>query len=243
MHGRPFGTTRVNGIQLKPLRVDLSKTGDSILTDIMDGIAHSEMFLADISSVGYDSKSAEPYRNGNVMYEVGLAVACRQASEVLLIRDDRHKFLFDVSTIPHKYIDFTDAAEARKELQVELMARLRERNYIYDARIKLAIATLSAEEKRVLENFAKYGPEQGFGFSETGRINFTAMAAMPRLLDKQLVQTFAVGNDGQPVYRWTRLGYVVAKGISANLPMVAWNRPPVEATEESPAESGKPGNT
>ena len=65
---------------VKPLRVDLSKTGDiSILTDIMDGIAHSEMFLADISSTGYDSKTAEPYRNGNVMYEVGLAVACLQA--------------------------------------------------------------------------------------------------------------------------------------------------------------------
>src|SRR6185503_19128027 len=54
------------GSKLSPLRVDLSKTGDSILTDIVDGIAHSSMVLADVSVVGRDSKTGQPYRNGNV---------------------------------------------------------------------------------------------------------------------------------------------------------------------------------
>lgn len=70
-----------------------------MLTDIMDGIAHSLMVLADVSTAGKDQNTGEPYRNGNVMYEVGLALACRQPAEVLLIRDDRDRFLFDVSTI------------------------------------------------------------------------------------------------------------------------------------------------
>ena len=40
------------GDRLKAVRVDLSKTGDSILTDIIDGIAHSRLVLADVSVVG-----------------------------------------------------------------------------------------------------------------------------------------------------------------------------------------------
>src|SRR6266498_4784321 len=97
---------RINEIPLEPCRVDLSKSGDSILTDIIDGIAHSQMVLADISVIGKNWFTKEVFRNGNVMYEVGLALACRQPSEVLLIRDDNERFLFDVSTIPHKIIDF-----------------------------------------------------------------------------------------------------------------------------------------
>ena len=73
------------GRRLEPFRVDFSKSGDSILTDIMDGIAHCQMFLADVSIIGHDSKTGHAYRNGNVMYEVGLAVACRQPTEILLI--------------------------------------------------------------------------------------------------------------------------------------------------------------
>jgi hypothetical protein len=88
--GITYGTER-----LKPYRVDLSKSGDSILTDIVDGIAHSQLVLADVSTIGKDSVSGVPYRNGNVLYEVGIALACRHPSEVLLARDDEDKFLFD----------------------------------------------------------------------------------------------------------------------------------------------------
>ncbi len=231
----------VSGIQLKPYRVDLSKSGDSILTDIIDGIAHSEMFLADISTVGHDSKTGIAYRNGNVMYEVGLAVACRQAAELLLIRDDKDKFLFDVSTIPHKNIDFTDVASARAELKEELMQRLKERDYINDNRIKIAIATLTADEKIVLETFVKHSPEQGFGFKNDGSVNFLAMAAMPRLLDKQLVKTIAAADDGQPVYAWTRLGYDVAKKLNILLPQVEWTKKSsVASSNKLPSEPQDP---
>jgi hypothetical protein len=122
---RAISPIRLNGTPLAPYRVDISKSGDSILTDIMEGVAHSRMILVDISSVGRDSKTGEPYRNGNVMYEVGLALACRHPSEILLVRDDRDKFLFDGSTVSHMYLDFTDIEKARAALQIELEARLR----------------------------------------------------------------------------------------------------------------------
>ena len=76
--------------------MDLSKTGDSILTDIVDGIAHSQLVPADVSTIGKDSVTGTPYRNGNVMYEVGIALACRHPSEVLLVRDDEDTFPFTV---------------------------------------------------------------------------------------------------------------------------------------------------
>ena len=69
---------QMNGVSLRPYRVDTSKSGDSILTDIMDGIAHSEMVLADVSTVGHEAVTGHPFRNANVLYEVGIALACRQ---------------------------------------------------------------------------------------------------------------------------------------------------------------------
>src|SRR3990172_2644030 len=143
-------------IRLSPLRVDISKSGDSILTEISDGVAHSRLVLADVSSIGKDSVTGRPYRNANVLYEVGLALACRPSSEVLLIRDDHDEFLFDVSTIPHKTIDFTNVNDARKVLIEELYGRLREQRFHNDARVRLAIDSLSGEEITLLKQAKAY---------------------------------------------------------------------------------------
>jgi len=205
------------GRRLKANRVDMSKTGDSILTDIVDGIAHSEMVLADVSAQGYDAKHGRPYRNGNVMYEVGVALACRHSSEVLLIRDDQERFLFDVSTIPHKHIDFSNPEQARKEIAEELVARLNERDHLNDARILTAIAGLTAEERRILSVFAKYQPNQAFYLKKS---NFATMSGLPRLLDKQLVVAVAMTEQNQALLKWTRLGYIVAQQLEKLMPVV-----------------------
>ena len=220
---------RVSGIPLEPCRVDLSKSGDSILTDILDGIAHSQMVLADISAIGKNWFTKEVYRNGNVMYEVGLALACRQPSEVLLLRDDNERFLFDVSTIPHKTIDFSKPSIATQQIRDELIARLKERNYINDARLKNVIATLSGAEKKIIHEFSKFSPGAGFGFRDSGHVDFLSITAIPRLLDKQLIRTVATGDDGEPVYQWTALGYVVAKNIDTILQPVPWKKDEVIA--------------
>ena len=56
---------------LMPHRVDVSRSGDSIITEIVDGIAHARLVLADVSSIGKDSISGNSFRNGNVI------IACR----------------------------------------------------------------------------------------------------------------------------------------------------------------------
>jgi hypothetical protein len=208
----------VNNIRLEPYRVDLLRTGDSILTDIMDGIAHSQFILADLSTMGRDSVTGDPYRNANVLYEVGIALACRQPHEVLLVRSDKDPFLFDVSTVPHMQLDFTDVDTARSKLQEELLARLRQQQFVEDARVQIAIAGLSNEEMSQLRYIADLPPNQGFGRKSLSSVDFTAMIAIPRLLDKQLIRVAGQFEEGQGTYVPTHLGRVVAQFVKTSLP-------------------------
>ena len=207
--------TTYHGTTLNAERVDLSKTGDSILTDIIDGIAHCIMILADVSVVGYDAKTGQSYRNGNVMYEVGLALACRQSTEVLLIRDDHNRFLFDVSTVPHKHLDFSDSEKARTNLSEEIAARLREIDHVHDARISVAVATLTGIERELVVAFARYGMEQTFWLKKSSLV---IMAGLTRLLDKQLIRTAGITNDNHAMFKWTALGRALADKIEQLLP-------------------------
>lgn len=101
---------------LSAFRVDLRKTSDSILVDILDGVAHSRLIVVDLSPVScspvsrlralLSGESSRPqYPNGNVMYELGLAHATRQAEEVILVRNpSKNSLLFDVSGVRvHNY--------------------------------------------------------------------------------------------------------------------------------------------
>jgi len=206
----------VDRIRLSAYRVDNSKTGDSILTDILDGVAHSQMILADVSAVGRDSITGDAYRNGNVMYEIGLALACRQTQEVLLVRDDREKFLFDVSTIPHMHLNFANAEQARQQLQEEIIARLRERNYFRDARINMAISQLTAEEMAHLKQTFEYTRSTVWGRAVMGIASWNSIATS-RLLDKQIIRIAGEFSNGNTAYEFTDLGWIVQQRLKAGL--------------------------
>jgi len=199
-----------DGSSLEPLRVDLSISGDSVLTEILDGIAHSRLVLADVSSVGKDSKSGLTYRNGNVMYEVGVALACRHPSEVLLVRDDHDNFLFDVSVIPHMTIDFTEVESARRSLETALRERLREQRLVHDARVEMATAQLSSEEMNELKFAVGLPPGTPWGRQHRQFAGLHELA-ISRLLDKQVVKMVGRFPNGIPAYALTQLGVAVAQ--------------------------------
>jgi len=194
----------VNGVQLTPQRVDLSQTGDFILTDIVEGIAHSQLVLADMSSIGRDSETQETFRNGNVMYEVGVALACRQP---------------DVSAVPHMRVDFANFPDARSKLKQELQARLRSQSHAKDARVQCAFRSLSVQEFEVLQSFKK-NLDSILSFPESGTVNFRWMAAIPRLLDKQVIKLVGSANGKDLAYRLTALGKFVTGGLDAHLATV-----------------------
>ena len=87
----------VNGRPLEPYRVDTRTISDSILTEILSGIGSSRLIFADVSTI--EKIGDHAIRNGNVMYEVGVAHAMRQPEEVLLFRSDNDRVLFDVANI------------------------------------------------------------------------------------------------------------------------------------------------
>jgi len=229
---------KVNQVPLTPHRVDLSKSGDSILTEIMDGIAHSQMIVADISSsIGKDAVSGDPYRNANVLYEVGIALACRQPNEVLLIRDDSDKSLFDVSTIPQMKIDFTNVKDAKLRLNQELIARLHVRNYLDDIRVKLATAKLSAEEVQLLKGTFNYPPNMVWGKKVVGVATSHALATA-RLIDKGVIRVVGELKNGETGFMFTQLGWYVRETLKGGFPKISLRKIEPPAENQEPKDSG-----
>ena len=62
---------QIDGQPLEPIRIDQCRISDSILVEILDGIRRSRLILADITAIG--EISGKPVRNGNVLYELGIA--------------------------------------------------------------------------------------------------------------------------------------------------------------------------
>ena len=212
----------LDGQKLAAYRVDNSLTGDSILTDIVDGIAHSALFLADVSVIDEGRFAELPIRNGNVMYEVGLALACRLPSEVLLIRDDRKKFLFDVSTIPHITIDFSDNELAIKTLRAALLDRLTESRKLFDARVMIALKGFTPYELEILEYLSKLAPNEAADYSVAisgaNQLNIPTERAISALLLKGCIEASMRSENGAIYYAATHFGRKVAKAAITNLP-------------------------
>jgi hypothetical protein len=176
------------------------------------------------------------------MYEVGIALACRNPSDVLLVRDDKDKFLFDVSTVPHMHLDFTDHGKASAALQAELLARLHEQSYLADARVKLAVASLSNQEVGLLSQFAELPEGQVRGWNTRGTVFSIHEAAVMRLLDKRLIALAGKFNQGFTGYRLTPLGRIVAEIAKSRLPEFPGNEDSEKKANEnqSTADDAKP---
>lgn len=206
---------------LRAIRTDLTKSGDSILTQINDGIAHSVLILADVSVVGRDSTSGKAYRNANVMYEVGIALTCRSPLEVILVRDDSDSLLFDLSTIPHDKIDFTNISAAREKISFALKDRLTQINYMKDLRVQQAVRVIRKFEYILLKNFVALPKGRAFNDDIVKQGLLYMSPALTNLLSLGLVQT--VGRDESSdslYYEITDFGRAVFSRLTdANMPI------------------------
>ncbi len=201
----------VGGEGLEPLRVDYRRRGEDILTEIVDGIIHSQLFLADVSVAQEDPQKRGRFRNGNVMYEIGVAVACRQPSEVILVREDDEATLFDASTIPHEQMDFRQPEASIMRLAATMVSRLNERALLRDARVEKALRELGPADIHILETmFALEEHEVWLGRNAEGNMPLPWQIALPRLLDRGLVHLSAYASGGVPGYRLTTMGTVAA---------------------------------
>lgn len=147
---------------LSATRVDTRVTSDSILVDILDGIAHARLVLVDVSAVSCPpclglgdlvkrNHRKPQYPNGNVMYELGLAHAMRQAEEVLVIRDDdEHQLLFDVSGVRiHRY-SAGDTASSRKTIGALIRDALKVVDQTKALQVAKAIQLMSLRDVKLI---------------------------------------------------------------------------------------------
>lgn len=102
-------------LKLTPHRVDYQTSGESIVHDILDGIAHAKLILADISSSVMADRRGKlwPQRNGNVMWELGIAHLMRLPDEVIVIKSDADESIFDLTQFRAFQYDPSDTVDAR----------------------------------------------------------------------------------------------------------------------------------
>lgn len=118
-------SVRVNQVPLNPIRVDAREISDSILTEILTGIGNSRLIFADVTTIGFIDE--RPIRNGNVMYEIGIAQATRLPEEVILFRSDSDSLPFDTSAIRvNSYSPDENVAESIDKITSSILASYKE---------------------------------------------------------------------------------------------------------------------
>jgi hypothetical protein len=209
----------INGKTLSAHRVDISRSGESILSEIADGIAHSYLVLADVSTCDIGRFNQQPVRNANVMYEVGIALACRQPEEVLLVRDDNDKIMFDTSTIPHLTIDFEDKDGAIDIIYNSLCDRAKERDLKRDARVKIAMTRITTNELQLVRDLAVASPGEAIDLrKDVGNgikiLPIATAASLSNLLREEIATASMILDDGGLAYSLTDIGRAVNDKLS-----------------------------
>jgi hypothetical protein len=206
------GIKDVSG-SLRARRVDASILSGSIITDILDGIAHSRLVLADIS-VATTGKWAGQ-RNGNVMYEVGLAHAVRQNTEILLIRSDNEPINFDLAHINIHHYDYKDLDSTRAKITGLANDLLKQIEQEKSLMVTKAIDGLDSDCIFYIREYALHGSFVGPDPKTMGEqlVSITYKAALARLQHLGIIKCDIQLNSGTPIYSITNFGKAVAKRI------------------------------
>ena len=246
---------KVNGRPLEPHRVDMRRVSDSILTEILDGIARCRVFIADISSIGELGDRA--VRNANVMYEVGLAHATRLPEEVVLLRSDDRELLFDVANIRvHRYHPDDSPETARRFLTETIVSSLREVDLRKNLAVRRAADSLDGSGWTVLLEASAddvighrstktvFQVLEGIGRAQAiaRLLEMGAMQAeLVRLMPEDLSRMNETQTEELVKYRITPLGSALAEYAITQLGMFSEDlRPAVEKMLAEMTEEGEP---
>lgn len=151
-----ISSIEVDGDSLAPIRTDTRQVSDSVLTEILEGITSSRLVFADITAIG--AIDGRQVRNGNVMYEVGLAHALRLPEEVLLYRSDRENLLFDLANIRVNYYEpDRDASVARDGIANAIVNAVKELDLKRHLAVRSAAKSLDFESWSILGQAAAEG--------------------------------------------------------------------------------------
>lgn len=173
---------------LQAHRVDRSIISDSIISEIIEGISTDIAVLADITTIGRVNGRA--VRNGNVLYELGLAHAIRRPEHVLAFRSDDDPLLFDVSGIRvHTYDPDGDPKGARTRVATAIADSLRFARRLNRVVVDQAAASLDPISLALLMRVAGL-PSAGSDFEDLAKAWRTPhlIPCFHRLLDLELIR-------------------------------------------------------
>jgi hypothetical protein len=221
----------IDGVPLEPYRVDARRISDSILTEILGGISNARLVFADVTSV--TEAPDPPVRNGNVMYEVGIAHATRLAEEVLLFRSDRQALLFDVANVRvNEYDPDHEPAMAVDKIQETILDALREIQLQRHRAIGRALASLDYPCLKILIESPAGIAHPKIDTMRDALSKRAVESAISRLLDIGILSSEPIVfnpqmnldaplNEGLLTYRLTKFGEAVLRAYAEAAGMFA----------------------
>jgi hypothetical protein len=199
-------------------RVDTTiLSGDTVLR-ILDGVGHSKLVFVDISIQKAGRWAGQ--RNGNVMYELGLAHAWRQSSEVVMVRCDNEPISFDVqSMFVHRY-DSADLDGARVLFSNLISSALKEIDLTKSLQMEKAVQGL---DHVLLEFLGQHAHMEYFAVNEfarpenvdfpvdTLRRDFFYMTSIHRLLEMGIIVMDVHAEEQRYAFHWSAFGKALCK--------------------------------
>ncbi len=192
-------------------RVDATVLAGSIITEILDGIAHAKLVFADISVC--TSGRWKGQRNGNAMYELGLAHGLRRPQELVVVRSDYEEINFDIAAIKIQDYDLSYLPGARRRFSQLLNDGLKQIDQVKHLKVTQAVDTLDADtlslmvSQRKGEYFSVTSPKtMGDVMSQTAA---GTKDAVRHMLSLGVIRFDANLAAGAYAYHWTEFGKAV----------------------------------
>lgn len=193
-------------------RVKENQVADDITAKILNGIANSKTLLFDLSD---DPKSPCKYSrqpNGNVLYELGIAVAMREPEDILLIKEKSSSVIpFDISSLT---INEYEKSLKFGWLKDKLNKTLESQEWYRSRRVKAVARSIDSFGLKLMLSIYAQRPKGSEHFNdEKMRLQPEAKLAILRLLDLGILWFATDKNGTEYAYHWTSFGKEVMKYI------------------------------
>ncbi len=196
-------------------RVDATVLAGSIVTEILDGIAHAKLVFADISVCR--SGRWKGQRNANAMYELGLAHALRRPQELVVVRSDHEELNFDVAAIKIQDYESSDLPAAQRRFSQLLNDGLKQIDQVKHLKVTEAVESLDADTLSLMD--AK-GKAECFSVANPRTMrevmNQTAVGtkdAVRHMLSLRMIRSDSCLDARTYAYHWTAFGKAVLKRV------------------------------
>jgi hypothetical protein len=180
-------------LHLKPNCVDYNRSGETVIHDMMDGIAHSRLVLTEITSSQMTDAVGHilPQRNGNVMWELGVAHMMRMPNEVIIIRSDMDRTIFDLTQYRAFDYDPEDFAASRSMLKTLMEDRLKAIDQTKSYHVKECAQSLDLQSWMILLQACGTGKVRPLAVKTIGDalIGVRIIPAISRLLEMGVLST------------------------------------------------------